>query len=206
MFFAVSWRLRTGPGSAAGAVAEAVFAVLLLMAMQAGALADDPARSLCRAGPALADITFTVDVKDKEAIRAGGATSPYIELGDPKESLANLRDTEALVLPCREVIVVVDYPLKREFEFPLSADRPEGFTRAGIAAGIAALYQRIYAEEEASTTTPVVPKDQRQGLINRNGTNGKYGIWGHDLGDLGLSRISPQLRGGAVYLHLEIDS
>ena len=31
--------------------------------------------------------------------------------------------------------------------------------------------------------------NQRKGIINRNETDGKYGIWGHDLEDLDLSTI-----------------
>ncbi|MCL2715805.1 MAG: hypothetical protein FWD68_14820 [Alphaproteobacteria bacterium] len=110
------------------------------------------------------------------------------------------------MLPCHEVAVVVDYPLRGEFEFPLSADRPEGFTRAGIARMIAALYQRIYAEEEAGTAAAVVPKDSRQGLINRNTTSGKYGIWGTILAISGCCGLRRNCDPQVVYLYLEIDS
>jgi len=194
-------RLRVGPGAVLSAW---LLLVLLLMAVPAMARADDRVPSDCRAGAALADITFTVEVEDRE--EGGEATSPYIALADAKQSLARLRDGDDVVLPCRSIIVVADYPLKSEFEFALAADRPEGFTRAGIASMIVALYQRIYAEEEETSTTPVVPMEKRQGLINRNRTNGKYGIWGHDLDDLALVRISPERRGVVVYVHLEIDS
>ncbi len=34
-----------------------------------------------------------------------------------------------------------------------------------------------------------VYSSRRRGIINRNQTNGKYGIWGHDIGDLDLSAV-----------------
>jgi len=199
---AVLSALRVGPG----AVSAAVLSALLLMATPALTRADDAVPSDCRAGAALADVSFMVDIPVREGGREGTSSRAYIDFGDAKQNLAHLRDGDEVVLPCHAIIVVADYPLKSEFEFPLTADRPEGFTRAGIASMIVALYQRIYAEEEQTSTTPVVPIEKRQGLINRNRTAGKYGIWGHDLGDLALTTISPERRGAVVYVRLGIDS
>ena len=50
-------------------------------------------------------------------------------------------------------------------------------------------YNEVYAEEEKTANTKTIPIDKRTGLINRNETDGKYGIWGHDLSDLDLSGI-----------------
>lgn len=40
---------------------------------------------------------------------------------------------------------------------------------------VAQMYDKIYKEEEETTSVEVG---------HRNQTNGKYGIWGHDIGDL----------------------
>lgn len=50
-------------------------------------------------------------------------------------------------------------------------------------------YHEIYNEEEKSSKIKTIPLDERTGIINRNETQGKYGIWGHDLSDLDLSSI-----------------
>ncbi len=46
---------------------------------------------------------------------------------------------------------------------------------------ISQTYKKIYDEENKSTT---ISPGYIPGMMNRNKTNGKYGIWGHDLGDL----------------------
>jgi len=132
--------------------------------------------------------------------------SPYVHLQDPDKSIVGMEDAEQIVLPCRNIIVIADYPLRSAFSFPLKSADDAGFTRAELARQIGAIYQHIYAEEEKTTRQPIIPPDQRQGLANRNGTDGTYGIWGHDLGDLDLSAVTPELRDGVVYVRLEIDS
>lgn len=71
--------------------------------------------------------------------------------------------------------------------FRLEADTPAGFTRAGLARAIAATYQRIYQEEEERSDVSVDRAAPR--LLNRNCTEGKYSIWGHDLEDLSLAYV-----------------
>jgi hypothetical protein len=186
-------------------LATARLAILSLLMSQT-VKADDKAPAACAPGAVLSEITFTVKVTDPKTIKGGSATSPYIQLADPTKDLANLEDAAAIVLPCREIIVVADYPLADEFEFKLVSDAPTGFTRAEIARKISTLYQEIYAKEERTTKTPVVPLEKRKGLINRNATDGEYGIWGHDLRDLVLGRIRPEAHGDMVHVRLQIDS
>jgi len=174
--------------------------------MSQGVKAADKAPAACAPGTVLREIAFKVKVTDQEMIKDGFTTSPYIQLADPTKDLADLEDAAAIVLPCREIIVVADYPLAKEFEFKLVSDAPTGFTRAEIARKISTLYQEIYAKEEQTTKAPIIPLEERKGLINRNKTNGEYGIWGHDLGDLVLRKIYPKTHGDMVYLYLEIDS
>lgn len=47
------------------------------------------------------------------------------------------------------------------------------------------LYRRIYDEETRSMTN-LKPSGT---LLNRGFSNGKYGIWGHDLGDLDMHAV-----------------
>lgn len=47
----------------------------------------------------------------------------------------------------------------------------------------------MYEEEEATAIIKTVPPEKRNKMYNRNETNGKYGIWGHDIADLVLSEI-----------------
>lgn len=65
----------------------------------------------------------------------------------------------------------------------------------------------MYDEEENTSKTKTVPVKQRQGLLNRNETNGKYGIWGHDLSDLDLTSMDVyENEEGTIFLDLDIDS
>lgn len=50
-------------------------------------------------------------------------------------------------------------------------------------------YYKMYEEEEATATIKTIPLEKRTTMYNRNETNGKYGIWGHDIADLVLSEI-----------------
>ena len=185
---------------------KAVLFTIVLLLLSQGAKADGRAPAVCAPGAVLDEITFTVRKTNPERTKNGSTTSPYIHLADPAADLAHLEDAAAIVLPCREIIVVVDYPVDGEFEFKLTPDAPTGFARAEIAQKISMLYQEIYSREERTTKTPVIPREKRTGLINRNTTDGEYGIWGHDLDDLDLSGISPEVRDGKVYVTLEIDS
>ena len=107
-------------------------------------------------------------------------------------------------IPCKDLYTI---PLSGEWKFPVKSQSPKGFTRADLARSISNTYKAVYAEEERTTQIKVVPLDQRTGLINRNKTNGKYGIWGHDLGDLVLHTVEVTKRAdGILVAHLGIDS
>ncbi len=151
----------------------------------------------------LATITFQVDRPEGKQ----DSPSPYISLADPENDLRLLRNAGQVVYAGTELTLVLDYPLRGEFSFPVNASSPNGFTRAELARKVAALYRKVYEEEEKTSKIAVIPPEQRQGVANRNETNGKYGIWGHDLGDLDLHTIEIS-RGadGTVLAHLGIDS
>lgn len=84
--------------------------------------------------------------------------------------------------PATALRVRIDYPLS----FPVVIDvstGEAGFTRRAFAEAVAAAYRRIYEEEDATCTLDPTP---RGFLLNRSRTDGRYGIWGHDLADLVL--------------------
>ena len=54
-------------------------------------------------------------------------------------------------------------------------------------------YNEIYTLEEESTkkkAMPIYEEDPSRPLVNRNATDGCFGIWGHDIGDLVLEDIT----------------
>ncbi len=62
---------------------------------------------------------------------------------------------------------------------------------------ISKLYQRIYRQEKETATLPIESMAERYDrtgggrplMLNRAPTYGKYGIWGHELGDLVLRTV-----------------
>ena len=79
---------------------------------------------------------------------------PFIPLADPDEALRHLQHADEIVIPSPSIQLVVNYPLSRAFEFKLKAPGPEGFTRRELARQIAALYARIYREEDETARDP----------------------------------------------------
>lgn len=99
-------------------------------------------------------------------------------------------DPNEIVIHKKEIRVLVSYPLKSKHVFLIEAPMEfSGFSRAQVAYTISALYQYIYDEEEGSseTTAGNIP-----GLMNRETSHGRYGVWGHCLGELMLCGISFQ--------------
>jgi hypothetical protein len=129
---------------------------------------------------------------------------PWVRIDSPQLELDSLIGKDEVVLDATAVTVVLDYPLAFPHYFTITADK--GFTRAQLLKAISDEYYKIYREEESTATTKTVPLDQRK-VYNRNETNGKYGIWGHDITDLGLDDIYV-LKGvnGEIYLILEMVS
>lgn len=82
-----------------------------------------------------------------------------------------------------------------------------GFSRKQLALLISEKYHQIYDEEEVGATTKTIPVNKRDNGINRNKTNGKYGIWGHDITDLDLGSIDVRKSpNGEIFLELDIES
>jgi len=88
------------------------------------------------------------------------------------------------ILPAGEYTLVIDYPLSNPYRETFITKFP--IQRKEIVELIVNAYHRIYNEEnDTSNIKPALIS----GMYNRIHTNGNYGIWGHDLGDLVLHTI-----------------
>ncbi len=85
-------------------------------------------------------------------------------------------------------IVIKDQIIKIKFSYPLK--RPTvreyvtvgGFSRVLLAQCIYEGYATIYDEEEQAVGNP----GHYENLYNRKTSDGPYGIWGHDMGDISV--------------------
>lgn len=141
---------------------------------------------------------FEVKTPEEEGVGTG------VHLVSPEADMPNLLGKNERLIADAEVKVLIDYPLTHHYFFPLSSGK--GLSRMQLVREISRIYQQIYAEEEQTASIKTLPVKQRQ-LYNRNTTNGKYGIWGHDPGDLVLTKISVyKPRQGPRILVLYIES
>ncbi len=113
-------------------------------------------------------------------------TNPYIHLEDPEKDINNQRYPSEIVIPMKKIRIVYNYPLGHEVIYEYIADKPNGFTRVGLASAVANGYQRIYQEEEEVVGDPGTVNEI---MLNRATSVGPHGIWGHYLGDLDLAQV-----------------
>lgn len=156
-------------------------------------------------GTLIDKIEFRLKADSEESKTFTDGFVPWIRLDTPKLEINRLIDTREVVLPYQTVTLIIDYPLRNPARFKLTG-RSAGFTRKMLIEMISEKYTEIYLEEEQTATIKTLPRDKRA-LINRNETNGKYGIWGHDLSDLALDAIEVfQRADGTIWLMLDVDS
>mmetsp|Transcript_32899 Transcript_32899/g.50930 ORF Transcript_32899/g.50930 Transcript_32899/m.50930 type:complete len:251 (-) Transcript_32899:116-868(-) len=119
------------------------------------------------------------------------ASSPgyWLRLSDPEEQLKYLQRPDEIVIDAPAIRVAYQYPFSGSFEFSEAAPDPcAGFSRSDLLATVAERYRKMY-DEEIETATGPVGDGSGAFRMNRMTTNGKYGISGHDLGDLNLHTI-----------------
>lgn len=151
-------------------------------------------------GTLTATISFEIKLPKEEAARFGQPTMQYLSIAAYTDEIKDLIDPDQIVLKETSATLLIDYPLNNPARIELKSAKPEGFTRAEILRAICDNYKQIYIEEEASAKTKTVPMEERKGLSNRNTTDGKYGIWGHDIDDLVLSDIEVYEQDGGKML------
>ncbi len=153
-------------------------------------------------GQLISEIRF--DVKTNNLQDYADGKVPWIRIDSPQLDVKNLVGKDEVVIPETKLTVIIDYPVSSICKFELNSER--GFTRAQLINEISRHYYQLYSEEEKTTTTKTVPLKNRK-IYNRNQTNGKYGIWGHDIGDLVLDQIDVYKNAsGELILILQIES
>ena len=119
---------------------------------------------------------------------------PFMTRHSVENLLKNhLVEPDEKVLEDKEIKICFSYPFSQRFIFTFTSPDGEGFTRGQLAEMIINQYYQMYREEEETIQEePILSIEDRiakSGLINRNRTDGKYGIWGHDMGDLSLDSM-----------------
>lgn len=107
-----------------------------------------------------------------------------------KKVWSKIEKPNEVVIKETDIKINFTYPLSGHFLFYFHSDK--GFTRRQVVEHIVDTYKQIYKEENETTAIPIQSLEERiacRNLINRNKTNGKYGIWGHDIGDLAIEKI-----------------
>jgi hypothetical protein len=157
-------------------------------------------------GDFIFSIDFNVKATSEDAKDFDDGIIPWISIEDPEKEISRLIEADKIVLPYSKVVLIFDYPLDSPVQFEISTSE-NGFSRKQLIREISKKYKEIYKEEETSATIKTVPAEKREGLMNRNKTNGKYGIWGHDLGDLDLSTVEVYKKADdIIYIMLGIES
>jgi hypothetical protein len=154
-------------------------------------------------GTLISKINFYVKTDNLTDFKEGFI--PWVELGNTDKDIKQLIDKEEIVITSTKITVIIDYPLTKECRFQLTSTN--GFSREFLVKAISEKYHQIYKEEESTAEVKTVPADKRTTTYNRNQTDGKYGIWGHDLSDLALDHILVyKSTDGDILLSLDIDS
>jgi hypothetical protein len=148
-------------------------------------------------------IEFKVKTDNETNFSDGTQTGVDLEMHG--KDISAVIDGDKIVIDKNAVSITIDYPLTNPYHFELRSKN--GFTRSQLLKAIIEHYHQIYQEEEASATVKTLPMNERKTLINRNTTNGKYGIWGHDIADLVLTDVSVyETDNKEIVLILGIDS
>ena len=130
-----------------------------------------------------------------------------IHLSDHDKALAHLRNPEEIVIPFEHAELTIDYPLTTPAKIELDAQLPVGFTRAELIKEIAEAYAHVYEAEEDTATMKTIPLEDRGPRLNRNRTDGVYGIWGHDLKDLVITAARwTRKSNGTITVELHVES
>ncbi len=152
-------------------------------------------------GQFIATIDFEVKAAKEDLESFEDGIVPWISLEESEKEIQRLIKPDEIVLAYKNVTLIIDYPLNNPVSFEITTTT-NGFSRKQLIREISKKYHEIYKEEEVSASTKTIPRGERKGIINRNETDGKYGIWGHDLSDLDLSSVEVYKKsGGKIYLN-----
>lgn len=149
------------------------------------------------------EVDFNVIAPEEEKQYWENGTIPWIRIDSPE--IGSLIDSEVVIVGESEAVIVIDYPFSRPIYYTVQSDN--GFTRRELISLISIKYHELYEEEEESAKTKTIPIEDREKIINRNRTDGKYGICCHDIADLDLSSIVIlKSNTGKTYIYLYVES
>ena len=139
---------------------------------------------------------------------ADGETEPFnwMDLRDVPGNFTRLLNPGEAVLEAAEAVLVLTYPLKKAATRSIRPADGKAFTRGELVRLIDETYREVYRVETGSQTSPTPPVHERGQLINRPSSDGIFGIWGHDLDDLGIGGINVYRIDGRVWLDLNMES
>jgi len=121
------------------------------------------------------DIDYTADW--------GASPVRVVDYKNDKRSAA-LIDGDEIVADSPEIEIVFDYPLSHRVTLFFSNDG-KPFTRRNFWRAVHEGYTQIYREEDEA----VGKTDNIPGMLNRQESEGPYGIWGHHIGDLYIEGV-----------------
>ncbi len=157
-------------------------------------------------GTLISTIEFGIKATGEDLKDFEDGVIPWISIEKPESEIDKLIDGDEIVIPYSEINLIIDYPLNKPASSVLK-NSTNGFTKKELILEISKKYHEIYNEEENTSKIKTVPLNQRKGIINRNETDGKYGIWGHDIGDLDLSTIEVyKSENGKIQIMLIVES
>jgi hypothetical protein len=157
-------------------------------------------------GTLIATIEFGVQASEDELEDFEDGIIPWISIENPESEMDRLIDSNEIVIPYSEITIIIDYPLNKPTSFVLTNSK-NGFTKKELILEISKKYHEIFTVEETTATIKTIPPDKRKKIMNRNETNGNYGIWGHDIGDLDLSSIEVyKSESGKIQIILDVYS
>lgn len=105
----------------------------------------------------------------------------YIQ--NPK--LDELENKDDIIIKKKNISIEFSYPLYNKIRYTFDTDA-EGFSRHDILQLVSETYEEIYKIENE---TSKIKESTLEGTNNRNGTNGKFSIYGHFLKNLVLYEI-----------------
>lgn len=153
----------------------------------------------------IAEIEYQLVARKEDADLFDNGLEPYITLEHPQQEINRLVKPNEMVLACDSATLIIDYPVRAPASFVIK-QKNKNYTRKELVLEVSRIYHELYDEEEKTASVKTLPMKDRKSM-NRNETNGKYGIWGHDLADLVLTSIKVyQKSNGQIYLTLEIES
>ncbi len=156
-------------------------------------------------GVLIKKISFKVKATKEDTIFKDGIM-PWVDIESPDKEINRLIDADEIIIQPGICFLIIDYPLKNPARFTIEPGK-NGISRKEFVWLVNEKYREIYDEEEQTSHIKTIPQKERKQLLNRNETDGKYSIWGHDLSDLALTTLYIYRKpDGQIFLTLDMDS